>query len=61
MEKLTVRPCEAAQMLSVSERKLFDMIKHHGFPRIKCGRTVLISVEDIKKWLTNGGNDGITK
>lgn len=51
MEKLTVRTREAAQMLSVSERHLADLIKRGEFPRIKSGSANLIMVDDIRAWL----------
>ena len=51
LEKLTVRTREAAQMLSVSERHLADLIKRGEFPRIKSGSANLIMVDDIRAWL----------
>lgn len=51
MEKIAVRTKEAAQMLSVSERHLADLIKRGEFPRIKSGTANLIMVDDIRAWL----------
>lgn len=60
MEKITIRPKECAELLSVSPRKLFEMTKSGGFPHVKDGRTILYVVKDVYAWLeshrqTNGG------
>ena len=51
LEKLTVRTREAAQMLSVSERHLADLIRRGEIPRVKSGSANLIMVDDIRAWL----------
>ena len=60
MEKITIRPKECADLLSVSPRKLFEMTKSGGFPHVKDGRTILYVVKDVIDWLEsqkkiNGG------
>lgn len=51
MEKLTVRPHEAAKMLSISERTLATWTKKEGLPCTKVGRIVLYSIPQIARWL----------
>lgn len=51
MEKIAVRTKEAAQLLSISQRHLADLIKKGEFPRIKSGTANLILVDDIKAWV----------
>jgi excisionase family DNA binding protein len=51
MEKLTIRPHEAAKMLSISERTLFTWTKKEGLPCVKKGRITLYSIQDIVSWL----------
>ena len=51
MEKLTVRPHEAAKMLSISERTLATWTKKEGLPCTKVGRIVLYAIPQIARWL----------
>ena len=45
--KITVRPREAAAILSVSERKLLTMCNTEGLPYVKPGRAKLFKVSDL--------------
>ena len=51
MEKISVRPFEAAKLLSISERTLFTWTKKEGLPSITVGRIVLYSIPEIASWL----------
>ena len=51
MEKISVRPHEAAQMLSISERTLATWTKSEGLPSIKVERIVLYLTTDLASWL----------
>ena len=51
MEKLWLRPHEAAKLLSISERTLATWTKSEGLPSIKVGRIVLYSIPDLASWL----------
>ncbi|NBS91578.1 DNA-binding protein [bacterium] len=51
MEKLSVRPYEAAKMLSISERTLATWTKKEGLPCTKVGRIILYSIPDLARWL----------
>ena len=51
MEKLSVRPYEAAKLLSISERTLATWTKKEGLPCTKVGRIVLYSIPEIARWL----------
>ena len=51
MENLSVRPFDAAKLLSISERTLATWTKSEGLPSIKVGRIVLYSIPDLARWL----------
>lgn len=53
MDRITVNELQAAEMLSISKRKLFDLSKKEGFPYIKVGRRKLYAVEDILLWVNS--------
>jgi len=56
-QPLAVRPREAAQLLSISPRFLWQLTKDGGIPHVKVGggkrHTVLYAVADLQKWLSD--------
>jgi len=42
---------EAAQLLSLSERKLWDLMATGEIPHLKVGRSVRYAIEDLKSWI----------
>lgn len=59
LSKICLRPAEAAELMSISERKLWQMCKTEGFPYVKCGRIKLFIREDIINWLRTRSNGGV--
>ena len=53
---LTVR--ETAAMLSISERKLWNLTNENEIPAIRIGRSVRYSVEDVQQWIDTKRNEG---
>jgi excisionase family DNA binding protein len=57
---LAVRPREAAKMLGISPRKLFDLLKDGTIPSRKIGAgragAVLISVAALQTWLAGAAD-----
>lgn len=49
---LSLRPRDAAQMLSVSPRTLYNWTRAGLIPYVKIGRTVLYRVADLEDWLS---------
>ena len=49
--KLALRPAEAAQMLSISERALWDLTCYGRIPCLKIGRSTLYPVDALQRWL----------
>ena len=52
-ERLTVRVPEAAEMLSIGRSTLYQLIGSGRIATIKAGRTTLVPVESIKKFILN--------
>jgi len=50
-QRLTVRPKEAAEMLSLSQRTLSNLIKDGEIPSSKYKRVVLIRVDDLDAFI----------
>lgn len=49
---LALRPKAMADALNVSERTLWEWRKHHGFPAVEIGGTVLHPVKEAREWLS---------
>lgn len=59
-ERLQVRPAEAAELLSISERELWRLTKAGAIPSIGRRRLRRYAVDDLRAWQRrnrNGGDD----
>jgi excisionase family DNA binding protein len=59
-ERLQVRPYEAAELLSISERELWRKTKSGEIPAIGTRRLRRYAIEDLRAWQDrnrNGGDD----
>ncbi len=61
-EILLLSPPQAAEVLTVSPRKLWAMTfeDQPGVPYVRCGRLVRYAVTDLKNWIASqrqGGDD----
>jgi excisionase family DNA binding protein len=50
-QKLLVKAPEAAALLSLSERKLWEMRNCRQIPHVKIGRAVRYAVADLEAWI----------
>ncbi len=50
-QPLLVSPREAARMLSLSERTLWSLTASGNLPRIKLGRLVRYSIDDLRQFI----------
>ena len=51
IERLALRPREAARALGISERSLFSLTRAGNVPHLHLGSAVLYPVEDLRGWL----------
>ena len=51
MEPIAVTVQNAAKLLGISDRTLYDMTNMVGFPAFKIGNRTLISVEGLREWV----------
>ena len=50
---LAVRPTQAARMLGICERKLWELTNRGEIPHAKLGRATLYRVADLDRWLAD--------
>lgn len=51
MEKLTLSVAEAAEVVGISVRGMYDLVKTKGFPTIKIRNRLLVSAPGLTRWL----------
>lgn len=56
VERLALRPREAARALGISERSLRSL--QHRLPRLRVGRAVLFPVEGLRRWVRDQAKTG---
>ncbi len=57
-EKLTLSVPEAAQIVGVSQSKMYEIVKIKGFPTIHIGRRLLVSVKGLERWIEEQAEKG---
>ena len=58
MEKLTLSVAEAAAVVGISVRYMYDLVKTDGFPTIQVGRRLLVSAKGLERWLEEQSQKG---
>lgn len=51
MDRLLISVLEMAEVLGIGRSAAYRLIHRSGFPVIKNGRKVMISVEGLKRWI----------
>lgn len=49
--RITISTKEAAQMLGVSLPTMYELVHIEGFPSIRVGKKILVSVEGLRHWV----------
>ncbi|MBE6920202.1 MAG: helix-turn-helix domain-containing protein [Ruminococcaceae bacterium] len=60
MEKLTLSVAEAAAVVGISVRGMYDLVKTQGFPTIKIRNRLLVSAPGLTRWLEEKAEKGYT-
>ncbi len=51
MEKLLLRPMEAAEIMSVCRSRMYQLLATGALPSIRIGRSVRIPVAALNRWI----------
>jgi len=63
MDRLLLRPAEAAETIGVSRAKMYELLANGSIPKVVVGASVRIPVDGLKEWIQNrmiGGDKGAT-
>lgn len=55
-EKRTITVYELQEQLQIGRAKAYELVNSKGFPSLRVGRKILVSVEGLKKWIEQGGD-----
>ena len=51
MEKLLVRPTEAAELLGLGRSKVYALLASGELPMVKIGKSVRVPVDELRQWV----------
>ncbi len=57
MEKLLLRPTEAAELISVSRSRIYELLANKTIKSIRIGRSVRVPMDDLKAWIIEQAGD----
>ena len=57
-KKLTYSVPEMAKVLGISDFKAYQLVKTQGFPTIKIGKRLLVSVSGLESWVEEQAKKG---
>lgn len=55
---LALRPKDAARVLGIGQRKLWELTKAGEIPHVKIGTATLYPVEELRAWLSEQARRG---
>lgn len=53
VDRLCLKPKEAAAMVGVSPPVMYELCRRADFPTIRVGRAILIPVDGLRQWLAD--------
>lgn len=51
MDKLLLRPVEAAELIGVGRSKVYELIASGEIPSIRIGSSVRVPLESLREWI----------
>ena len=57
MEKMLLRPLEAAHTLDIGRTKIYELIASGEIPSVKIGRLVRVPVHALQRWVEQQNRD----
>lgn len=51
MDKLLIRPAEAATALGISKSKMYELLSSRTIPSVRIGKAIRVPVDSLKKWV----------
>jgi len=52
VEKLLLRPMEAAELIAVGRSRIYEMLASGELPSIRIGRSVRVPLMELRKWVS---------
>ncbi len=53
MDKLLLRPLEAADILAVSKSKIYELLSSGVIPSVRIGKSIRIPADELRKWVSS--------
>ncbi len=62
MEKLFIKPKEAAEVLCLGRSKIYELIADGTIPSVRIGKSIRVPVKELLEWVkrqSNGSTDDV--
>ena len=56
MEKLLLKPVEAAQVLGIGRSLVYELIARKEIPSVRLGRCIRVPAESLQRWIRDQEN-----
>lgn len=51
MDKILLKPIEAAELLGIGRTRIYEMLASGELPSIRIGRSIRVPVDALRKWV----------
>ncbi len=58
MERLLLRPTEAAELLGLGRAKTYQMLREGSLPKVVIGKTVRVPAAELRRWVEEQAASG---
>lgn len=58
LEKLLLKPTEAAEALGIGRTMIYEMLQQGLLPTVRFGRSIRVPVRALEEWIKNHQNGG---
>ncbi|MBI4321042.1 MAG: helix-turn-helix domain-containing protein [Chloroflexi bacterium] len=55
MEKLLLKPMDAAELIEVGRSRIYEMLQKGELPSVRIGRSVRVPVSALRQWVEEQG------
>jgi excisionase family DNA binding protein len=57
MDRLLLRPSEAAEMLGISRSKIYELLAERRVPSVRIGDRLRIPIDGLRRWVSDAHRD----
>jgi len=59
MERLLLRPQEAAELMGIGRSKVYELLSDGTLPSVRVGHSVRVPLEGLRQWVEERAQEGV--